>query len=79
MAGATLEPITCRNGSAAAVVRDWVVALPDWSIFRTGDVPGPRQVVAKTLSQMAARDLRLERVAHRTSHPYDVSWFLIAW
>ena len=43
-------------------MRDWVAALPSWSIFGTGDVPGPRQVVAKTLSQMAARDVRLERV-----------------
>ena len=56
-------PIAYRDGSAAAAVRDWVTALPNWSIFGTGDVPGPRQVVAKTLSQMAARDPRLERVA----------------
>ena len=67
-------PIAYRDGSAAAAVRDWVTALPDWSIFGTGDVPGPRQVVAKTLSQMAARDARLERVAHgvyiRVNNPW---------
>ena len=55
--------IAYRDGSAAAAVRDWVVALPDWSLFEATDVPGPRSVAAKTLSQMAARDLRLERVA----------------
>lgn len=39
-------PIAYRDGSAAAAVRDWVAKLPDWSIFGTGDVPGPQQVVA---------------------------------
>ncbi len=63
MTDTALAPIAYRDGSAAAAVRDWVAALPDWSIFRTGDVPGPQQVVAKTLSQMVARDIRLERVA----------------
>ena len=63
MTDTALAPIAYRDGSAAAAVRDWVAALPDWAIFGAGDVPGPRQVVAKTLSQMAARDVRLERVA----------------
>ena len=63
MTDTALAPIAYRDGSAAAAVRDWVAALPSWSIFGTGDVPGPRQVVAKTLSQMAARDDGLERVA----------------
>ena len=63
MTDAPLAPVAYRGGSAAAAARDWVATLPDWSVFRTGDVPGPRQVVAKTLSQMAARDLRIERVA----------------
>ena len=61
--GTALAPIAYRHGSAAAAVHDWVTALPSWSVFKPGDVPGPRQVVAKTLSQMAARDARLERVA----------------
>ena len=75
MADATLAPISYRSGSAAAAVRDWVIARPDWSIFRTGNVSGPRQVVAKTLSQMAARDPRLARVAQgiyiRIEGPWD--------
>lgn len=63
MTDAILAPVPYRAGSAAAAARDWVAGLPEWSIFKAGDVPGPRQVVAKTLSQMAARDLRVERVA----------------
>ena len=63
MTETALVPIAYRDGSAAAAVRDWVAALPAWSIFKTADAAGPRQVVAKTLSQMAARDPRLERIA----------------
>ena len=60
---AVLSPVAYRPGTRAASVRDWVVGLPAWSIFRLGDVPGPRQIAAKTLSQMASRDPRVERVA----------------
>ena len=56
-------PIAYREGSAAAAVRDWVADVPAWSIFKLSDAPGPRDVVAKTLSQMAARDPLVERVA----------------
>ena len=63
MAAAILPPVEYRPGTQAARVRDWVAAMPEWSIFKLGDVPGSRQIVAKTLSQMASRDPRVERVA----------------
>ena len=63
MAAAIPPPVAYRPDTQAARVRDWVAAMPAWSIFKLSDVPGPRQVVAKTLSQMASRDPRVERVA----------------
>ena len=63
MVAAIPTPVAYRSGTQAARVRDWAVGLPEWSIFELSDVPGPRQVVAKTLSQMASRDPRVERVS----------------
>ena len=83
-------PVAYRSGTQAARVRDCVVDLPEWSIFDLDDVPGPRQVAAKTLSQMAARDQRVERVAKgvyiRVENPwgkgalvYDRAKVAMAW
>ena len=74
MTDTALAPVVPRAGSAAAAVHDWVAALQEWSIFETGDVPGPRQIVAKTLSQMAVRDPRLERVAQGTYIRVENPW-----
>ena len=67
-------PVVYKSGSAAAAVSAWVAALPEWSIFKTADVPGPRQIVAKALSQMATRDPRLERVAQGTYLRVENPW-----
>ena len=40
----------------------WVLARPEWSMFQLSDVPASAQVAAKTLSQMARRDPRVQRI-----------------
>ena len=57
------RPIAYRPGGEAARARDWVMALPHWSLFRLSDIPASRAVAAKTLSQLARSDPSIERVA----------------
>ena len=63
VAAAAPRPIAYRPGGEAARARDWVVALPHWSLFRLSDIPASRAVAAKTLSQLARSDPSIERVA----------------
>ena len=63
VADAAPRLIAYRPGGEAARVRDWVVALPHWSLFRLSDIPASRAVAAKTLSQLARSDPSIERVA----------------
>ena len=63
VAAAAPHPIAYRPGGEAARVRDWVVALPHWSLFRLSDIPASSAVAAKTLSQLARSDPSIERVA----------------
>ena len=74
MAEDSLLPVNYRAGTAAAGVRDWVLGLTPWSLFDLSDVPGPRQVVAKTLSQMARLDPAVERVAKGVYIRVDNPW-----
>ena len=62
-AGAAPRPVAYRRGGEAARVRDWVMALPHWSLFRLSDIPAGRAVAAKTLSQLARSEPSIERVA----------------
>ena len=61
-AGSCAVPVAYRRGSQAARVCEWVLARPEWSMFQLSDVPASPQVAAKTLSQMARRDPRVERI-----------------
>ena len=62
-AGAAPGPVAYRRGGEAARVRDLVMALPHWSVFRLSDIPAGRAVAAKTLSQLARSEPSIERVA----------------
>lgn len=59
---AVVGPVAYRRGSQAAAVCEWVLARRPWTMFEIKDVPGDVRVAAKTLSEMARRDPRVERV-----------------
>lgn len=61
-AGPAGGPVAYRQGSQAAGVCEWVLARRAWTMFELKDVPASPQVAAKTLSEMARRDPRVERV-----------------
>ena len=80
-AGSCAVPVAYRRGSQAARVCAWVLARPEWSMFQLSDVPASAQVAAKTLSQMARRDPRVERITKgwyaRVANPGATSQLII--
>ena len=59
-AGAAPRPVAYRRGGEAARVRDLVMVLPHWSVFRLSDIPASRAVAAKDVEPA-----RSQRAQHR--------------